>query len=296
MRGKEFLDCDEDMPAVMLRLLYFDRQLEIEITPSVARLPHLQPLHLGLSPELIKKFVCGEITSLSSLHFGERSVLVLPALTSGTLLSVTKHIPEGSRYSNWEEMKKNWYEEHGYSYELEDGAEPMVYYCVSTEDQELVCPEWTVRRGGLITVAHPSPEQVTQQFLQDLQACNSMVAGKPFLVSCNLLQQPTTIIRKQGKEDILETDLSDSTQVQTIVFLYFSFLIQDEALLLFSTPSRRTPRASSLASPLLQPPATPTKKRARSVTPSPSRARFAQVLQRPELLLLSLKTLHKTRH
>ena len=63
--------------------------------------------------------------------FGRQQVLVLPRLSSATLLGVSKLLPRGSRFGEWAAMKRYWKNMYGYRLEQEDGSGPTVYYDVA---------------------------------------------------------------------------------------------------------------------------------------------------------------------
>ena len=86
-----------------------DDRVELVITATTVMIPLLQPDDLGLEFDIMKQFIEGDSSScLNMEHFGSQSVLVLPRLTKGKLVSVTKQLPEGSKFSQWSAMKRYW--------------------------------------------------------------------------------------------------------------------------------------------------------------------------------------------
>ena len=114
-------------------------------------------------------------------------MLVLPKLTRGSLVSITKQLPAGSRFQEWAAMKRYWKNMYGYRLEHEDGSEPTVYYNVSFgPGPPLTYPEWTVRASAPRPVARVDPRPVVQQFLAQLQASSATLCGQAFSVDCSV--------------------------------------------------------------------------------------------------------------
>jgi hypothetical protein len=131
--GRQFLHQSGQIPAITMEIHLAGRSLELVLSATVVRFPLLQPEDLGVDFQSLQQFVLSEDRNccLTRDQFGRQSVLVLPRLSSATLISVSKQLPEGSRFSDWATMKRYWKNMYGYRLELEDGSEPTVYYNVS---------------------------------------------------------------------------------------------------------------------------------------------------------------------
>jgi len=180
--GRQFLHQADRIPAVQVKLHMADTRLELTITATTVVFPLLQPDDLGLEFESMKHFIEGDKTStLNMEHFGLQSVLVLPKLTKGKLVSVTKQLPSESKFSQWSAMKRYWKNMYGYRLEVEEGQEPLVYYNVSFwSGSVLTYPEWTVRRSSPRPVPRSDPRPVLDLFTRELQELNRLVCGNTF--------------------------------------------------------------------------------------------------------------------
>ena len=180
--GRQFLHQADRIPAVQVKLHMADTRVELTITANTVVFPLLQPDDLGLDFDSLKQFIEGDRTStLNTEHFGLQSVLVLPKLTKGKLVSVTKQLPTGSKFSQWSAMKRYWKNMYGYRLEVEEGQEPLVYYNVSFwAGSVLTYPEWTVRRTSPRPVPRSDPRPVMDLFTRELQELNRLVCGNTF--------------------------------------------------------------------------------------------------------------------
>jgi len=180
--GRQFLHQADRIPAVQVKLHMADTRIELTITATTVVFPLLQPDDLGLEFESMKNFIEGDRTStLNMEHFGLQSVLVLPKLTKGKLVSVTKQLPSESKFSQWSAMKRYWKNMYGYRLEVEEGQEPLVYYNVSFwSGSVLTYPEWTVRRSSPRPVPRSDPRPVLDLFTRELQELNRLVCGNTF--------------------------------------------------------------------------------------------------------------------
>ena len=180
--GRQFLHQGDRIPAVQVKVQMADNRVELAITATTVMFPLLQPDDLGLEFDIMKQFIEGDSSScLNVEHFGSQSVLVLPRLTKGKLVSVTKQLPEGSKFSQWSAMKRYWKNMYGYRLEGEEGMEPLVYYNVSFwGGSVLTYPEWTVRRSSPRPVPRSDPRPVLDLFIRELQESNKLVCGNTF--------------------------------------------------------------------------------------------------------------------
>ena len=131
----------------------------------------------------MKQFIEGGSSSFLDVeHFGLQSVMVLPRLTKGKLMSVTKQLPVGSKFSQWSAMKRYWKNMYGYRLDGEEGLEPLVYYNVSFwgGGSILTYPEWTVRRSSPRPVPRSDPRPVLDLFTRELQESNKLLCGNTF--------------------------------------------------------------------------------------------------------------------
>ena len=208
--GRQFLHQADQIPAVKMSLHLADRQVVFVLSATVMRFPLLQPEDLGVDTGSLEQFVLGDHNSCIQRYLKififfiffnlrhpkvctprselcARSVLVLPKLTRGSLVSITKQLPAGSRFQEWATMKRYWKNMYGYRLEHEDGSEPTVYYNVSFgRGPPLTYPEWTVRASAPRAVARVDPRPVVQQFLAQLQASSATLCGQAFSVDCSV--------------------------------------------------------------------------------------------------------------
>ena len=182
LSGRQFLHKADKIPAVQMKLHMADTRVELAITANTVMFPLLQPEDLGLDYETLKQFIEGDKTScLNVENFGLQTVLVLPRMTKGKLVSITKQLPEGSKFSQWSAMKRYWKNMYGYRLEGEEGVEPVVYYNVSFwAGSVLTYPEWTVRMSSPRPVPRSDPRPVLDQFIREVQEVNKLVCGNTF--------------------------------------------------------------------------------------------------------------------
>ena len=208
LAGRQFLHQADQIPAVKMSLHLADRQVVFVLSATVMRFPLLQPEDLGVDAGSLEQFILGDQNSCIQRYLKKillfstcappkvctprselyaRSVLVLPKLTRGSLVSITKQLPAGSRFQEWAAMKRYWKNMYGYRLEHEDGSEPTVYYNVSFgPGPPLTYPEWTVRASAPRPVARVDPRPVVQQFLAQLQASSATLCGQAFSVDCSV--------------------------------------------------------------------------------------------------------------
>ena len=181
--GRQFLHQADRIPAVQVKVHMADNRVELAITATTVMFPLLQPDDLGLEFDTMKQFIEGDSSScLDVEHFGLQSVMVLPRLTKGKLMSVTKQLPVGSKFSQWSAMKRYWKNMYGYRLDGEEGLEPLVYYNVSFwgGGSVLTYPEWTVRRSSPRPVPRSDPRPVLDLFTRELQESNKLLCGNTF--------------------------------------------------------------------------------------------------------------------
>ena len=131
LAGRQFLHQADHLPAAKLRLHLADTRVEFVIAAAQVTFPLLEPWDLGISDHALEDFVVGAEARLGVEDFGRQQVLVLPRLSSATLLGVSKLLPRGSRFGEWAAMKRYWKNMYGYRLEQEDGSGPTVYYDVA---------------------------------------------------------------------------------------------------------------------------------------------------------------------
>ena len=127
LAGRQFLHQADHLPAAKLRLHLADTRVEFVIAAAQVTFPLLEPWDLGISDHALEDFVVGAEARLGVEDFGRQQVLVLPRLSSATLLGVSKLLPRGSRFGEWAAMKRYWKNMYGYRLEQEDGSGPTVY-------------------------------------------------------------------------------------------------------------------------------------------------------------------------
>lgn len=177
--GSDFLYQENLISSVKMKVQLAGKNLRIEVKPNMVKFPLLDPLALKIkSRHSIKQFILGEISSLTSEHFGEQPVILLPHLTDATLLSVSKTLPQGFGFSSWSDFQKHWELVHGYRMRQE-GSGPSVYYTICLRNgKTLTYPEWTVRLVKPQTTTEANPRPALQQFCQDLLTCNPTLFGQ----------------------------------------------------------------------------------------------------------------------
>lgn len=147
LAGRHFLEQADKIPAVKLEARSNGKQLQIILTTAEVQFPLLQPGDLGINPVTVQQFVRGEEGTLGREHFTQPAVVVLPRLSSATLVSITKQLPLGSRFEEWGKVREYWRDVHGVEFRKE-GEEPRVYYNVSFNGgPAMTYPEWSVGCG-----------------------------------------------------------------------------------------------------------------------------------------------------
>ena len=177
--GRQFLHQGGHLPAVKLRLHLANSRVEITLQASLVRFPLLQPDDLGIDIAVLEHFILGNEQCLTQENFGRRSVLVLPRLTKAFLLSVTKQLPQGCRFSDWNGIKRYWKNMYGYRLGPDEVSEPTVYYNVCFgSGQPLTYPEWTVRGSPPQTVPRSDPRPIAAEFLKQVTSSTPSICGQ----------------------------------------------------------------------------------------------------------------------
>ena len=105
--------------------------------------------------------------------------MVLPRLTKAFLLSVTKQLPQGCRFSDWNGIKRYWKNMYGYRLGPDEVSEPTVYYNVCFgSGQPLTYPEWTVRGSPPQTVPRSDPRPIAAEFLKQVTSSTPSICGQ----------------------------------------------------------------------------------------------------------------------
>ena len=155
----------------------FLRQNSLSLPDSV----FISVKDIGVSQELVEKFLGSDsMSALNEQNFGCQYVVVLPRLSRAKLISVTKKLPDDSKFSSWNSMKRYWKNMYGYRLG-DDNEEPVVYYTVSFFGKSpLTYPEWTVRKFEPRPIPRTDPEPIVRAFIQDILVSNKTVCGFEF--------------------------------------------------------------------------------------------------------------------
>ena len=264
----QFLKPVEQISAVKLDLQVAGSRVKLEVSAHLAQFPFLQPRELNVEKEALRMFVQGEISSLTSDHFGYQRVVVLPRLTSATLVSIHKKPPENCK--GWDVLKQYWEKIHGYRLQQESGQPPRVFYNVEfASGRVFTYPEWGVRPSQP-TIQPGSHPLHMDQFLEDFQTCCPQVCGQAFTMPSQQMGEEGQEEQKHGQtmEGIGDGQCPDAEQEQAgggsqsveeeraaAAQVGAEGLVSEGR----STPSRRIPRAASLTSPMLQPCTSPSR-------------------------------------
>jgi len=146
---------------------------------------------LRIQTDRLNKFIKGEIHAISHHYIGISKLCVLPNLTMGRLLSVTRNIQQCKDISDWSSMKRYWKNLYGYRLPSVE-AEGARFYCNIIFDQcydlgrptdkTIYCyPESCVRLHEPIKVFRHKldREKIIDQFLVDLSLKVTNVCGLP---------------------------------------------------------------------------------------------------------------------
>jgi len=140
---------------------------------------------------MFQKYISGEINAITYHHLGIGRLCVLPNLTRGRLLSVTRYIQECSDIKDWPGMRRYWKNLYGYRLPAEE-KEGAKFYCNIIFDQcsdfgrpadkTIFCyPESCVRIHDPLKVFRHQldRDKIVDQFLADLRAKIPDVCGLP---------------------------------------------------------------------------------------------------------------------
>ncbi|XP_023337779.1 uncharacterized protein C18orf63 [Eurytemora carolleeae] len=169
--GKHFLHSKDPINGILLDINIAGNVVEMIISSETFKMNLLQPSELNLSKKKVEEFMSGDENEvLYTEHFGNKRVKVLPNLSSASLVSITKKLPENTQFKDWSEMRRYWKNMYGYRLTEDDSSEPMVYYNVRfrSTGSILTYPEWTVRSDNPSPVRRVDPKPAILLFLQSV--------------------------------------------------------------------------------------------------------------------------------
>jgi len=186
---------------------------------------------LRIQTDKHQKYVRGEINAISHHYIGVSRLCVLPNLTTGRLLSVTRRIQQCKDITNWASMKRYWKNLYGYRLPS-DEANGAKFYCNIIFDQcydlgrptdkTIYCyPESCVRLHEPIKVFRHKldREKIMDQFLVDLSLKVPNVCGLPLQFLAKPMESnfdsQRSLIQGASKRTLDKTldSTTDSTQI-----------------------------------------------------------------------------------
>jgi len=181
LSGRQFLQASNAIKAVQMKVHFANGRVEVVLKAALVKFPLLKPEDVGVSHEQVEAFLGSESRSaLTEQNFGYQNVIVLPRLSRAKLVSVTKKLPEDSKFTSWSAMKRYWKNMYGYRLG-DDDEEPVVYYNVSFfNNPPMTYPELTVRKFAPRPIPRTDPEPIVRAFIQDLLVTNRTVCGFAF--------------------------------------------------------------------------------------------------------------------
>lgn len=188
---------------------------------------------LQIRQDKLEKYMRGEINAITYHHLGIGRLCVLPNLTMGRLLSITRNIQQCKDIQDWAHMKRYWKNLYGYRLHAEE-KEGAKFYCNIIFDQSndfgrpsdktIFCyPESCVRLHEPLKVFRHQADRdvIVDTFLADLRSKVPDVCGLPLrfpIGIANSTESNEAITQKATKRslDVISTSTVDLSTKETV--------------------------------------------------------------------------------
>jgi hypothetical protein len=148
------------------------------------RWPLLSLEDLNIDSLVLQRFSQGIIDTIPKQYIGKQFVHVVPNLTKGNIVSVTKSMLKSTELTSWKEMKRYWKNMYGFRLSDSEQEEPLFFVNVTfavKDPQVYSYPEWTVRGIEPFEVSRIDPRAIMNKFKQDMEGEDSITCTTTLL-------------------------------------------------------------------------------------------------------------------
>lgn len=184
LAGTNFLEM-ATVNYIVARLSFLATTSEVVLALKAGRLrfPSLTLKDYTIQKRVLEQFQKGEVQCITSASMGLGSVHVLPNLTQGQIVSITKHHLKSGEIDDWKDMRRYW--KNMYGIRMREEREPEFFVNVkfgAKRSQIFSYPDLCVRPFHPYCIPRINPQPIIDQFLVDFRERMPTVCGEPLQI------------------------------------------------------------------------------------------------------------------
>ncbi|KAI4481527.1 hypothetical protein M0802_013973 [Mischocyttarus mexicanus] len=182
VQGKQFYMSMQEMNALKLQIFINDDNVSFKFQPRKLKIPFIQLEDFYLLRSMIVDFLIDNNGFINLIDFSQ-SVYVLPSMSMGKVISVTKKIPSSCPFKDYVQLRRHW--KNMYGYRLPQTPEGIIYYNIKFSSpgvNRFTYPSTCVAFKPIQLFPCNDSKYIISQFIDDIHETISEICGKRFQI------------------------------------------------------------------------------------------------------------------
>ncbi|XP_014237399.2 uncharacterized protein C18orf63-like [Trichogramma pretiosum] len=194
LKGSDFLSLPSGIDAMTWNILFdTDGNSRLELSPTKVNLQPLSLESLPVAQNILENFKSNPNSTIVTIDlslFNTSDVYVLPKLTRGKLVSVSKTIPSSCPFSTYQDLRRHW--KNMYAFRLPKTDKDMLFYEVvfpMSKDQPFTYPEMCILSKLPEYLMCENKDDVSKRFIKDFAESIHSICGEVIKINNSSRQE-----------------------------------------------------------------------------------------------------------